>query len=69
MLVGARFEDGTAMADGELRDQLMTLLLAGHETTATGARLGVRPALHRPGRAERLRRAEVAVGEADISTR
>ena len=36
MLIAARFEDGEAMDDGELRDQLMTLLLAGHETTATG---------------------------------
>jgi cytochrome P450 len=35
MLIAARFEDGTAMDDAELRDQLMTLLLAGHETTAT----------------------------------
>ena len=24
------------MSDGEIRDQLMTLLMAGHETTATG---------------------------------
>ena len=36
MLVAARFEDGSAMCDAELRDQLMTLLMAGHETTATG---------------------------------
>jgi cytochrome P450 family 135 len=36
MLVGARFEDGDPMSDAEVRDQLMTLLLAGHETTATG---------------------------------
>jgi cytochrome P450 len=35
MLMTATFEDGTAMDDQELRDQLMTLLLAGHETTAT----------------------------------
>jgi cytochrome P450 len=35
MLVAARFDDGTAMDDVEIRDQLMTLLLAGHETTAT----------------------------------
>jgi cytochrome P450 family 135 len=35
MFAGARFEDGSAMSDRELRDQLMTLLLAGHETTAT----------------------------------
>ena len=36
MLVEARFEDGAPMDDAEIRDQLMTLLLAGHETTATG---------------------------------
>jgi cytochrome P450 len=35
LLIGARFDDGSAMDDVELRDQLMTLLLAGHETTAT----------------------------------
>jgi cytochrome P450 len=35
-LILARFEDGEAMSDSDLRDQLMTLLLAGHETTATG---------------------------------
>ena len=35
MLVRVRDEDGTPMPDGELRDQLVTLLLAGHETTAT----------------------------------
>ena len=34
-LMLARFEDGEQMDDSELRDQLMTLLLAGHETTAT----------------------------------
>jgi cytochrome P450 len=36
LLVSARFEDGTGMDDREIRDQLMTLLIAGHETTATG---------------------------------
>jgi cytochrome P450 family 135 len=36
LLIAARFEDGSAMSDQELRDQLVTLLLAGHETTATG---------------------------------
>jgi cytochrome P450 family 135 len=35
MLMLAEFEDGGRMDDTELRDQLMTLLLAGHETTAT----------------------------------
>jgi cytochrome P450 len=35
-LVRHREPDGTAMTSDELRDQIVTLLLAGHETTATG---------------------------------
>ena len=35
MLMAARFEGGGEISDEELRDQLITLLLAGHETTAT----------------------------------
>lgn len=35
LMMQARFEDGEPMSDSDLRDQLMTLLLAGHETTAT----------------------------------
>jgi cytochrome P450 len=35
LLLAARFEDGAGMDDRELRDQLVTLLMAGHETTAT----------------------------------
>jgi cytochrome P450 family 135 len=36
LLLRARDENGEAMSDIELRDELMTMLLAGHETTATG---------------------------------
>jgi cytochrome P450 family 135 len=35
ILLQARDEDGRALTDEELRDELMTLLVAGHETTAT----------------------------------
>ncbi|HKG34886.1 MAG TPA: cytochrome P450 [Solirubrobacterales bacterium] len=35
MLLEARHEDGTPMSVEELRDELMTLLVAGHETTAS----------------------------------
>jgi cytochrome P450 family 135 len=35
MLIQARDEDGEPLDEPELRDQLVTLLLAGHETTAT----------------------------------
>ena len=36
LLLQATHEDGRPMSDRELRDELMTLLVAGHETTATG---------------------------------
>ncbi|OAB59827.1 cytochrome P450 [Phormidium willei BDU 130791] len=35
LLLLARDEEGQGMSDQELRDELVTLLLAGHETTAT----------------------------------
>jgi cytochrome P450 len=34
MLMQARDEDGSSMSDKQLRDEVMTFLLAGHETTA-----------------------------------
>ncbi len=34
MLMSARDDDGAAMSDEQLRDELVTLFLAGHETTA-----------------------------------
>ncbi len=36
LLLRARDEEGKPMTNMELRDELMTMLLAGHETTATG---------------------------------
>jgi cytochrome P450 len=35
LLLEARHEDGSPMSDQELRDELLTLLVAGHETTAS----------------------------------
>jgi cytochrome P450 len=61
LLVGARFEDGSAMSDAELRDQLVTLLLAGHETTATGLAWSFDLLFRAPDKLERVR-AEVADG-------
>jgi cytochrome P450 len=34
MLLAAQDEDGSSMTDRQLRDELMTIFLAGHETTA-----------------------------------
>jgi cytochrome P450 family 110 len=41
LMMLARDESGEAMKDDELRDELMTLMLAGHETTATAIAWGL----------------------------
>jgi cytochrome P450 len=48
LLLQARFEDGEGMTDRELRDQLVTLLIAGHETTATAIGWAVERLLRHP---------------------
>jgi cytochrome P450 family 110 len=35
LMMSARYDNGQAMSDEELRDELMTLLVIGHETTAS----------------------------------
>jgi cytochrome P450 len=35
LMLGSRYDDGSPMSHGEIADQLLTLLTAGHETTAT----------------------------------
>ena len=48
MLVAARDEDGKYMSDEEIRDELMTVLVAGHETTATSMAWVVHHLLQNP---------------------
>src|SRR5215211_189189 len=55
MLLLARDEDGKAMTDPELRDELVTLLVAGHETTATGLAWTFELLAHNARVLERLR--------------
>ena len=55
MLLLARHEDGEPMSDRELRDELMTLLLAGHETTATSLAWAFERLVRHPDKLERLR--------------
>ncbi len=62
LLIAARDPEGEAMGDSELRDQLMTLLLAGHETTATALAWAFELLLHHPAALRRLR-AELQAGE------
>lgn len=55
MLVQSRHDDGSAMGDQELRDELMTLLVAGHETTATALAWALERLVRNPEMLERLR--------------
>lgn len=64
MLIGARFEDGSQMSDRDLRDQLLTLLLAGHETTATALAWTIDLLLRHPRVLARLEQ-EMRAGEQD----
>lgn len=64
LLLLARDEDGQAMTDQELRDELVTLLLAGHETTATAVAWAVERLVRHPDKLTRLV-AEIDSGEGD----
>ena len=53
LLLAARHDDGSPMSDVELRDELLTLLTAGHETTATGLSWAFERLLRTPNVMER----------------
>jgi cytochrome P450 len=54
LLLGARDEDGAPLSDVELRDELVTLLVAGHETTAALLAWAVHELSRAPAAAARL---------------
>jgi cytochrome P450 len=64
LLVAARDDDGRALTDQELRDEIITLLVAGHETTATALAWALER-LSRSPRALARAVAEVDAGESD----
>jgi len=64
ILLTARHEDGSPMSDQELRDELMTLLAAGHETTASTLAWGFER-LAREHEARRTLVAELAADDGD----
>lgn len=55
LLMGAHDDEGNGMTDVELRDELMTALAAGHETTATGLAWAFERLLSNPATYDRLR--------------
>jgi len=64
LLLGARDEEGEPMSDGELRDEMVTVLGAGHETTATGLAWAIERLTHNPAVLAKLRDS-LAAGEED----
>jgi len=55
LLLRARYDDGAPMNDEELRDELVTVIGAGHETTATALAWALERLLRTPCAMERLR--------------
>ncbi|MBJ7470785.1 MAG: cytochrome P450 [Solirubrobacteraceae bacterium] len=67
LLMLARDEDGRPLGDRELRDELMTLLVAGHETTATSLSWAIERLIRHPDKLARLQ-AELDEGREEYLT-
>ena len=65
LLLSAEHEDGSPMSAGELRDELVTALVAGHETTASQLAWGFEMLARNPRVTERL--ARELEGDADAA--
>ncbi|WP_040623568.1 cytochrome P450 [Mycobacterium parascrofulaceum] len=66
LLLAARYEDGSPISDGHVGDELLTLLAAGHETTATTLAWAVERLRRHPQLLERLV-AEVDAGGSQLA--
>ena len=64
LLLTARHDDGSPMSDEELRDELVTVVGAGHETTATALAWALERVLRTPRVLARLRES-IEAGEDD----
>lgn len=64
LLIAARDENGQGLSDEELRDHLITLLVAGHETTTTALAWCFERLLRHPHALARLRQ-EIAAGDGE----
>src|SRR5882672_786122 len=67
MLVRATDEDGRTLSDRELRDQLMTLLVAGHDTTATALSWALERLTRHPAILDKAVRAAEASAAGDLA--
>jgi cytochrome P450 len=64
LLMCARGDDGEQLSDSEIRDDLITLMLAGHETTATTLAWAFDLLLHHPDALRRVRSDAISGEEA-----
>ncbi len=67
LLMSARGDDGDHLSDNEIRDDLITLMLAGHETTATTLAWVFDLLLHHPDALRRAQDEAIGGGE-DFTT-
>lgn len=67
MLLAARHSDGSPMSDEEIRDELMTALVAGHETTASSLGFAFEQLARSPEVTERLASDDDAYLDATIN--
>ena len=67
LLLQARDEDGTGLTDSELRDELMTLLVAGHETTAAALSWALIELARQPAAQARLAAGEPGLADAAVT--
>jgi cytochrome P450 len=66
MLLQSRYDDGTEMSRAQIADQLLTLLSAGHETTATTLAWTVERIRRHPALLARLQAGDDALREATL---
>jgi cytochrome P450 len=66
LLLQARDEDGEPLSDGELRDELVTLLVAGHETTAAALSWALVELARHPSAQDRLADGEEGLAAAAV---
>lgn len=66
LLLSARYEDGSPIADDHVADELLTLLAAGHETTATTLAWAIERLRRHPALLDRLERDDGELRQAVI---
>src|SRR6185295_265908 len=63
LMLSARYDDGTAMSDSEIRDQLLTIVFAGHETSGIALAWAINWLERTPQVRDRLLAELAALGE------